>query len=231
MADISITCAGCGQSITISEYARPEALTCRKCGQPLPLPRQADAEPQESRIRVGPASLSQPFEAPPPAEDPFVIDPAEKLNRRTPRRQRKLKQKTRRVRQSRVSAAIKGWLLFLILAALLAFLRFKKVLPDNLYEYYRLWGMLMLGFFQVVLIVDAFTEDFFQGIMCLLIPPYTVYYLFVVSDAFYLRAVVSALLVAFGWDTALVLHRTAVDVYWSVTNWIQQTDISTQLPP
>jgi hypothetical protein len=59
-----------------------------------------------------------------------------------------------------------------------------------------------------------------QGILCLFIPGYSFYYLFGVTDEFYLRAIVAGLLVGIGQDAAIQLKEHAGHITGAVNDFI-----------
>ena len=60
--------------------------------------------------------------------------------------------------------------------------------------------------------------------LCLLVPFYSIYYLFMVCDAFYIRALAASLLLVFGVDAVIFLKAVWVEVYDSITKWLAQED-------
>jgi hypothetical protein len=66
----------------------------------------------------------------------------------------------------------------------------------------------------------AFSDTVFQGILCLLVPFYSYYYLFFISDAFMVRAVAGGLLVGIAQDSMFVFQREAIRIITTVNDWI-----------
>jgi hypothetical protein len=136
------------------------------------------------------------------------------------------KVKTKRKGTSHTLLAL---LLFVFIGALTGYLRYagdfelpgSKHLPtqlitDLLMEY--AWcGILLLN---LVVALKAMTDDMFQGILCLLVPGWTVIYLLFISDNFYLRAIFFGCLVGIGQDGAAGLYDIAADAMNAISNFI-----------
>lgn len=127
-----------------------------------------------------------------------------------------------------------GWALFLLLGCAMAYLRYGYLLwptqPEMLnqnvpalvlgFQTLRQWGPWIVLGCHVLITLGAFREAVFQGILCVLIPFYSFYFLFVVWDHFVFRAIAGALLVAVGQDSAAFFQEHAVTIMDTVTKWI-----------
>ncbi len=71
--------------------------------------------------------------------------------------------------------------------------------------------------FYAVIIIEAMKEDMFEGLLCLFVPGYSIFYLFIKSDSFYLRAIFAALAIGFSMEAYVVvggwLYETYIDLY------------------
>jgi hypothetical protein len=210
VADIEVTCVQCGNRIVVSEYVAPDALKCAKCGAAVKPPERAPAEPAVHKLKLANPSAHGTAAAEPAAES---AAPATEIRPRL---------RDRRVKRGGLAAA-GPWLLFFALAGLLAWVRYSGPLGEPLTGYVVKGALGLLLFLHVVLAVHAFTEDMFHGVLCLVVPGYTLYYLFVFSDIFYMRAVVAALLVAFGVDTYHTVTKIGHKTYVGITHWMQTT--------
>ena len=74
---------------------------------------------------------------------------------------------------------------------------------------------------HVTIVISAFSDETFQGMLCLLIPGYSLYYIFVISDEYFLRAITAALAMAFGLDAWQYLSAFSMNVFDSVNRWMQ----------
>jgi hypothetical protein len=72
----------------------------------------------------------------------------------------------------------------------------------------------------VLIILKAFEDQVFQGILCLLVPLYSLYYAFGVMDSLYVRALIAAVLIGIGQDAAEVSQLKAFDAIEFVRRWI-----------
>ena len=115
-------------------------------------------------------------------------------------------------------------MLFVFLGAALVYLRFFKgythFLAEDDLNLLQTGGALAILFFHLVIVIEAFTTDFLTGLFCLVVPGYSLYYLLTESDSFWLRAIVLALLAAFGLDFALFCKDYLMQGYTFINNWL-----------
>jgi endogenous inhibitor of DNA gyrase (YacG/DUF329 family) len=185
MADITLSCPGCGKQVTVSEYV-DAATPCPQCGRPL----------DKNAARAGSAEHGQPDkphlasmlgrDSLVDADRVAVAEPAFDTTARPPA--------TRRKRGRDYSEFqlwlhyIFSWLCFLVLLG--GFLYWQREGQHdaqimNSYKAARWW--LAAGAWLAV-VIPAFQESWVQGLLNLLIPPYTLYYALNRLDHFYLRA-------------------------------------------
>ena len=215
MADVPITCPKCRKETSVSEYASPETLVCPSCGGKLELPAITPAMARR-------APMLKPTEAVAPPPSALVEEPGRRSVLDLFTRARRLRRESRKERLPHV---FKSWLLFFAAAGALYYLRWKSNLSLPDLDTVITAGIYATGVLQLVVIAHAFKDDFFQGTLCLFFPPYTLYYLFAISDAFYLRALVVAVLVGFGPDTAEFLIRHCDAIYFGIKNWLEHASI------
>ena len=114
-----------------------------------------------------------------------------------------------------------SWAVFILLGAAMYVLRFQNVLPSQ-YSYMLLkYGPYALLVIHVTLVLLAFQDAVFQGILCLLVPLYSFYWLFMITDLFMMRAVVAGLMVGVGLDSVAFYQVVLDDTYKAVSQWIQ----------
>lgn len=221
MADINITCDKCSKETTISEFVDDSNLKCHSCGEALEKPGgliqaaikdKASASddmsptPSKSKLRVarrkkttaiteeeGQASLKQ------------IVAQTEDENEEgslTLRPKVKVKKKG-------TNHIILSGLLFLVLGCGTGYLRYRADLPQNILDLSIQYSWIVFLAFQGMITIKAMTDNIMQGILCLLIPGYFLFYLFAISDNFYLRAVLAGLLVGIGQDAAAELKIQA----------------------
>ena len=121
---------------------------------------------------------------------------------------------------SPVRSNVFAWLVFVVLGAAMWFARYGSYLQPQHVEMIKTYGPYAVILLHVIIILTAFQDTVFQGILCILIPFYSFYYLFLVSDAFYLRAVGAGLLIGVGVDSALFFQTVANEVIDKVNAWI-----------
>jgi len=114
-----------------------------------------------------------------------------------------------------------SWLVFVILGGALGYLRYGDFLePDELALMIK-YGPYALLIVHIIIVVAAFNDSVFQGILCLLIPFYSFYYLFIVSDLFMLRAITGALIVGSGLDAYHFYHTVITQGSDRIQKWIE----------
>lgn len=225
MADITLTCDACGTTLTLSEYAKPANLTCHKCGKALGMPnaeKNSTATLLPERIRRAKAEAQAALEGHPPEKDVVLTDISKNIHNR----------QKRRARAELLVPTIKAIVLFVILTLLMGYIRYSSLLapyvneklllflPDDTMETVRFTGFLAVLFFHLVIVIEAMTDQFLNGLLCLLVPGYSLYYLFTSSDSFLLRAIMLSLVIVFGYDFALYVHGYAMDFYTFVKAWL-----------
>ncbi|MEI6972457.1 MAG: hypothetical protein WCL44_13190 [bacterium] len=193
----------------MSEFIAPESLKCPNCAAPLVLDKTTVLRDAASRLTVR-------REKPP---DPRTATPAASKRNGLFRRRRRLN-KVRKVGKVSISDFTMSWVLFLTLTPVLCLLRYVTFLSATDLADYIYYGQVMFAVFYLVIIVTALSDDMFEGILCIFLPPYTAYYLFARSDSFSLRALVASLVAAFGYDVAVTSYEAAVSAIDAVQKWI-----------
>jgi hypothetical protein len=226
MSDIVLTCPACRKTRTISEFSDQTAQTCRHCGAAIaPTTQQATAHAAENArpgLKVArrrtqsnagtPSSAGAPAVTPLPAPVEADEGPAPasgKIAGPALRKERRL-----------VSHAWIAMALFLVIGGAMWRLRYHNLLPPKYLAYSAEYAWIVVIGMHAAIVLRAMTESFFQGILCLLVPGYSLYYLFAVTDAFYTRAIVAGLLIGIGQDAALRINEHATRITSVVQTWI-----------
>jgi hypothetical protein len=219
VADIAITCSQCSTITTVSEFADSGKLQCRECGKQLEKPGAlATALAKHEQLEKGspsPAKKSglrlanRKHATPPPEDEPTVdkpiIPPPDPINQRDTLELRpEIKDDKRRINHAAVAGSI-----FVVLGSAMGYLRYGGVLPPDVIAMTTEYGWLVVVAFHVMIVLKAMTDSMLQGILCLLVPGYSLFYLFGVSDDFYLRAILAGVLVGIGQDAAIKLSGYA----------------------
>jgi hypothetical protein len=219
VADIIITCNQCGNTITVSEFVTAESLTCIKCKAKVLIP------PQRTTPAAGVPKLRLAAQVPvaDPAGQPGA--PGSPMDPDVRQHLPKMLTRSRQRKVTQFQVRTLPWLLFFLLAAALACLRYwPQILAPDLLQTTILAGIWTLLFLHLSVACYAFSDEAFYGVLCLIIPGYTIYYLFFQSDKMFLRAVVGSLLIAFGWDAVLASRELWAEVYTTISIWIATTD-------
>lgn len=234
MADIQITCSKCSAKTTVSEFVDGSNLQCRSCGARLEKPGALAAAaatkgegaaefstppPTQPGLRLAkrqreytaPAGESEDVlkaianaQPPPEEETPLELRP-------------EVKPDTRRVSHAAIAA-----ILFVVLGGLMGWLRYGGGLRADYLALAAEYGWIIVMAFHVAIVLKAMTDGMMQGILCLLVPGYSLFYIFAISDDFYLRAVFGALLIGLGQDAAFKLNMYASQVADVAHGFIQR---------
>ena len=102
----------------------------------------------------------------------------------------------------------------------MAYARYFDGIPANYLELIKFYGPYAALVMHFIILLTAFKDTVFQGILCLLIPGYSFFYLFFVSDNFWLRACIAGLMAGIAQDSALFYNDVATDVYRAITDYI-----------
>lgn len=217
MADILLTCPTCGKQTPISEYAAKKTAPCHACGKELSLPERVKPGGGGLKLRktAEPATAATPLPSTRNGSGNHTAATGQSLKASA-----SLARDIRRVKLDRMLQAL-SWLVFIVLAAALVFIRFRHALPGVPLDTIKQYGLIAVGMSYLVIIILALKDNMFDGLLSIIVPLYPFYYLFCLSSAVFVRAIVAALLLAFGLDCALLLQAVGMEVYNKVNFWIQ----------
>lgn len=218
MADVILVCPTCAKHVTVSEYVET-SVPCPQCGRLLdrntPLahsgtkPKLASMDGRGSLIsdKIKPEEYVAPEFTQPYA-------PKERHERG-------------RVHSEFMEWLhyIFSWLLFLALTGLFLCWQWKGQSDPQLMVYYKGARWALAGGAWLAILIVAFQENWLQGTLNLLIPPYSVYFALNRVDYFYLRAfyfsVLFMLLAEFYFLPTQTLFHTTQDALGSWTEDIR----------
>ena len=110
-----------------------------------------------------------------------------------------------------------AWLIFLVLGGWMAAIRYAGFL--DLQEDLSLYGPPVVLALYLVVVVMAFKEDLFTGVLCILLPGYGFYYLIRSGRPFF-SALVFGLLAGLGEDSYWALRDICLKHYDQITDLI-----------
>jgi hypothetical protein len=209
MADIELQCPVCDKTTMVSEFADPERVLCSACGKKLNLPSPSASGKSNRGIRMAvksEAEAGSDSESDSPAEWRFVT-------------QTRIRQEPEK--KVWVGPAVRAWLVFAVLASVMTGLRYYGWLPPSALAHFKTGAPIVYGAFHLLITLKAFKDSVYNGTLCLLLPPYSIYYAFLVSDDFYLRAVFGGVLAGIGWDSFLFFQEVLVDFIEAAHRFVQ----------
>lgn len=218
MADITLTCSKCNEQVDISESLSEKQTLCPFCGESIAVP---NLKKRSGGLRLRKAEPPQPSREKPDGgarekQAATVItasirrDGADNDVITTPG-------KTGR------ATMIASWLVFLILAGVLSYFRYVGSFAGIPREAFIRYGVMGVAVCYVAIIIAALRDNMFDGLLCVIVPLYPFYYILVVSNLVYFRAVAAAMLIAFGYDVAMLLQDVWNKVFDGVSRWIQNS--------
>jgi len=195
MADIELKCPKCAKVVTVSEFADHDGMTCSACGEPL---KKSGITGQKEKSK--------------PSLKLAVAKTEEESSGSTEPTKWQISQEAAKKKQPKrkfeMTHLLWSSVIFLVLGGIMGYLRYS---PDGFLatnkDLVRTYGPIILLTLHVIIILTAFKDSVFQGVLCLLIPLYSMYYLFNVSDNFYLRSITAVSLIGLGQDSAIVFSE------------------------
>ena len=230
MPDIELTCTACSDTLTISEYATPENLKCPSCGADMDLPgenpvgdsggniviEQPDPSQRRASVARRPPSSAAPGKAEVPSGTRVVAevqaDP----------------EQTKKSRARIMGPGVISTIVLLIIGIPLAWYRYAGPidpgLSASLDSFGYTWGPLILLAFHVIILLEAYRDEFFFGVMSTIVPLYSFVYLYTRSDNQIVRVVFSLFIIVFAIQTYEgTIYHTA-KIYDEVNAFIAQSD-------
>lgn len=208
MADIEIKCPKCSKVVMVSEFADPDSIVCHFCGEKLQKPETVSTKPKPTLRSL---KIQEPV--------PLVGDKTDVVSEKWRFLKHAGKEK-KADRRFRMTYHLAGWIIFIVLGGIMGFLRYEGRYSAAFMGYSKVYGSFVVIAFHILIVLKAFKDSMFQGMLCLLVPLYSFYYLFAVSDDFYMRAVFGGVLVGIAQDSVMVFQNYMIRAYDIISNWI-----------
>ena len=208
MADIVITCASCGHERKISEYASAEESKCPDCGAAVEVPslskettlsvcKTEDLRPQA--LAATAEELATASDEAPPAPQ------TEQAGASTLEEVYKVRGKVKKTRP------VLGLLTFVFFAAMLLWLQMLLRADGNVLLMYNWVRGVCGGVIYILVLLVAFEDTLWQGLVGVVFPPYTIYYALVRLDSHVLRGLFLAFVVALGAELYFVPQHSFIN--------------------
>ena len=184
MADIKAKCKDCGNEMSVSEYA--EDVVCSSCGFSFKIKDEAQEEQiaQDKKIAIkarvdnGSAGIPQTLSVNEILKNSFV-------------------QKKKNALQG---TYVRSGIVCLIVAVVSCICNYTDVLPPDAKLFLTIHMPWLFVVLHIFVILAAFKDNVFDGILSLILPPYAYYYIFFKSDEYMFKAIFLGLLVGYGVD-------------------------------
>lgn len=239
MADIRVQCTKCNNAIAVSEFVDFTALKCRKCGGAMVREGEVPVVPVPAPAAVAPGEP-----VPEPAAPVAAAVPAGTARRKLKVREQEAEaaaeapksggdggrwqelqrmkhaQKAKDAKKVRIPPQVWWWLIFVLLGGVMGFLRYGGVLGKSALDSVAMVAPFIGLALHLYLLTLAFKDSVFHGILALLVPGYSLYYLFLISDKFILRSAIGGLVVGIGQDAGTWYFKQAAVFAKAASEWI-----------
>ena len=191
MADVILKCLECGKENKISEYASPETRICASCHHALQIPEQ---EKKSARLQMRRIENRQAETLTGGIAD-YVLD--EKVRREFSHTAADVLSDIHKMRKKvKHPHAFWGYLTFLIASGILIGLQYQMKQHPDLIQTYELVRIGISAIGAILLLIAAFQDNTFQGLLCLFVLPYAIYYVAVRLESYWLRGILLGIIVA-----------------------------------
>lgn len=209
MADIDIKCPDCQAITQLSEFAEVRSIQCKSCKRTIEIQRGRPVDTTRKGLQLSrPRPSTTPEEGTVPQEGYLATMKPPKQKRRTS--------------AWRPSQHVTAWAFFLVLGTAMWFLRYEDVLSKPQLVLLKQFAPLVVLGFHILILLKAFQDSIFQGILCLFIPGYSFVYLFFITDDFYARATFGGLLVGMAEDSFYYYQDKVIAGYQAITAWLER---------
>ena len=213
MSDVLLVCGRCKRECKVSEFASPDTLCCPDCKTLLQLPEKVQVtklrmrnagEPgsTDGQTTTSPSTIitnltgAPVTEATPStAQTPLVINDVHKIRQKV-----------------KGQSPLWGLLIFVVLGgALIGWQYYVGENPGSIRPY-LLTRLILFAAVQLVVILLAFDDGLGQGILCLLLPFYFLYYIFVRMENVTLRGLFAAVYLGMATELYFIPSQALITV-------------------
>lgn len=212
MADIEVRCSQCDAVIRISEFADASKTSCHHCGGSLSKPQSLIATATKPGLHLATHKVDHTASQHQTTGE-WNFNKTMNLSKDI---------RLEKDRKPKVSQHFLAWVLFILFGGAMYLGRYQYLFPPNVMLLLDEYAIYVVGFVYVMIIVRAFADTIYQGILCVICPLYPFYYIFMVSDNFYFRAFVGGLLIGMGEDSGKDALVIAKDLYETASEFIEK---------
>lgn len=191
VADIVLKCVACGRENKVSEYASSEALVCASCHHALDIP---EPENRSGKLQMRRIETQQAETLTGEARDNVA---EEKIRRESSVASAAVLGDVHKAR-TKVKRPHVFWsyLTFLLVCGTLVGLQYMLKQRPDLMETYE-WARIGLSAIaSILLLAVAFQDSAFQGLLCLFVLPYAIYYAAARLESYWIQGIFMGVIVA-----------------------------------
>ena len=188
MADYTVSCPNCNAAATFSEFAQEDARVCPACRKPIATPPPSTP----SGLRMGfigrgerSSLLGQAIEAR-TSDRTVPILAGARLGA------------AEAMKSARTHSPLVGFLVFLLVAAPVVGLLYLSRDDESWRAIHRIARWAVLGIPLLLVLAEAFHETTLQGLLCLFLPAYVVWYALTRVDKYWLQSLACGALLLLG---------------------------------
>jgi hypothetical protein len=173
MADVRVRCPHCGTETTLSQYTASDSAICPSCKASLGIPEQP---PPDIPFRLNLRHAEAAKDAAGPSASADQIAAANVLQQVYKSRQK-----------VKPANPVWSWVGFVVIAGLLIGFQCFVKQDAGLLRAYQITRSIVAGVATLLVLVVAFEDSPLQGILCILLPMYVVYYAFIRLELYWVR--------------------------------------------
>ncbi len=224
MADIELICTNCGREMTVSEYVDFSELACKGCGSPMKTPDEPEDVAQKRptiQTRTYTPSIHEPDPDSDEEADGDEIEHSDLQSTMITAREN-MRSRSKKGMPSGKKHIMATGATFLAIGLIFGSLRWviADQLDSDLAFTIKTGVLYALGALHVATVILSFKEDVFQGMLCSVVPLYSVYYLFMVQDNFWIRSIAGGMLVGYGYDAAIAMYVIGGGMFDTIDSFI-----------
>lgn len=108
---------------------------------------------------------------------------------------------------------IVSWSIFVVFGGIMGSMRYFGGFSAGDVEIIGQIGPVIVMIIHFTIVVIAFKDSLFNGLLSLLVPFYSFYYLFIIEGNYYVRAIIGGLLIGIGQDSFVIIYQNIINMF------------------